>query len=201
LNNRIAVLASGGGTNFQILIDEIKHGNLDAVISGLITSRPDCGAISRARENDIPYQVISKSDSDTENRLGETMLSTLKSWDPCLIVLAGYMQKIPGNVIREYAGHIINIHPALLPKYGGKGYYGLRVHQAVLEAGENESGCTVHFVTDNYDEGPVIRQSRVPVKAGDTPSTLASRVLSEEHKLLPAVIRALLDKFNKNESE
>jgi phosphoribosylglycinamide formyltransferase 1 len=199
LNNRIAVFASGGGTNFQALIDEINRGNLHATIAGLISSRPEAGAITRAVAHGIPVEVINRADCSSEHAFGEELNRILKNWDPALIVLAGYMLKVPANVINAYPGRIINIHPALLPKFGGKGLYGIRVHRAVLEAGETESGCSVHIVTNNYDEGPVIGQVTVPVEPGDTPEKLAERILTEEHKLLPGVTAMLLKKLNRNE--
>ncbi|TVQ12390.1 MAG: phosphoribosylglycinamide formyltransferase [Balneolaceae bacterium] len=195
MNNRIAVFASGGGTNFQALIDEINRGNLHATIAGLISSRPEAGAIIRANAHGIPVEVIKSADYSSEHAFGEELNRILKNWDPALIVLAGYMLKVPANVIDAYPGRIINIHPALLPKFGGKGLYGLRVHRAVLEAGETESGCSVHIVTKNYDEGPVIGQVTVPVEPGDTPEELAERILIEEHKLLPGVTGMLLKKI------
>jgi phosphoribosylglycinamide formyltransferase 1 len=194
LNNRIAVFASGGGTNFQALIDEINRGNLNATIAGLISSRPDAGAISRATTHGIPVVVINSAEYSSEQAFGEELNRMLKNWDPALIVLAGYMLKIPANVIDAYPGRIINIHPALLPKFGGKGLYGMRVHRAVLEAGETKSGCSVHIVTNDYDEGPVIGQITVPVEPGDTPESLAGRILIEEHKLLPSITGMLLKK-------
>ncbi|MFU8860612.1 MAG: phosphoribosylglycinamide formyltransferase [Cyclonatronaceae bacterium] len=199
MNNRIAVFASGGGTNFQALIDEINRGNLNAVITGLISNRNDAGAISRARKYRIPVNIVKRADYTSDDAFGEELNQILQEWDPAIIVLAGYMQKIPANVIDAFPGRIINIHPALLPKFGGKGLYGIRVHQAVLDAGEKISGCSVHIVTNEYDEGPVIGQISVPVNTGDTPEVLAARILAEEHKLLPVVTGTLLEKQNRHE--
>ncbi len=120
------------------------------------------------------------------------MVQTLEEWKPDLIVLAGYMKKIPDIIIKKYANRIINIHPSLLPKYGGKGYFGMNVHKAVIENGEKESGCTVHVVTNEYDSGPVLEQTRVPVFPDDTPEALQKRILVQEHLLLPKVIRQIL---------
>jgi phosphoribosylglycinamide formyltransferase 1 len=197
LNNRIAVFASGGGTNFQALIDEINRGQLNAEIAGLISSRPDAGAINRAESQGIPATVIQHDDYPGEQKFGEELIRTLRNWDPALIILAGYMLKIPANVIDAFPGRIINIHPALLPKFGGKGLYGIRVHRAVLAAGETHSGCSVHIVTKEYDEGPVVGQSTVPVEPGDTAEDLAARILKEEHKLLPRITGMLLKKIEK----
>jgi formyltetrahydrofolate-dependent phosphoribosylglycinamide formyltransferase len=195
LNNRIAVFASGGGTNFQALIDEINRGNLNAKIAGLISSRREAGAIMRAESHGIPSTVVKLDDYPDEHKFGEELNRILKKWDPALIVLAGYMLKVPANVIDAYPGRIINIHPALLPKFGGKGLYGIRVHRAVLAAGEAESGCSVHIVTNDYDEGPVVGQVTVPVEPGETPENLAARILIEEHKLLPRITGMLLNKI------
>lgn len=195
MNNRIAVFASGGGTNFQALIDEINRGNLNAKIAGLISSRPEAGAIMRAESQGIPATVVRQDDYPDEQKFGGELNRILKKWDPALIVLAGYMLKVPANVIDAYPGRIINIHPSLLPKYGGKGLYGIRVHRAVLAAGEAESGCSVHIVTKDYDEGPVVGQVTVPVEPGETPENLAARILIEEHKLLPRITGMLLNKI------
>lgn len=195
MNNRIAVFASGGGTNFQALIDEINRGNLNAKIAGLISSRLEAGAIMRAESHGIPSTVVKLDDYPDEHKFGEELNRILKKWDPALIVLAGYMLKVPANVIDAYPGRIINIHPALLPKFGGKGLYGIRVHRAVLAAGEAESGCSVHIVTNDYDEGPVVGQVTVPVEPGETPENLAARILIEEHKLLPRITGMLLNKI------
>lgn len=186
---KIVVLASGSGSNFQAIIDAVNRGDIKARIAGLIASKPQIGAVKRARDHNIPVAVLENpSDQDyTEN-----LMAQLTHWNPDLIVLAGYLRKIPTEVVEAYPNQIINIHPSLLPKYGGKGFYGEHVHRAVLEAGESESGCTVHFVNELYDKGDIIRQVKVPVRDSDTPETLAKRILAEEHKLLPSVISELL---------
>ncbi len=193
---KIVVFASGSGTNFQSIIDSVGKGEIQAEIEGLIVSRRSAGASNRAEKAGIPVQVIRPADFNTEEAFGKEILRHLNRWEPDLIVLAGYMVKIPGNVIEAYPSRIINIHPALLPRYGGKGFFGKRVHQAVLDAGDKETGCTVHYVNEKYDQGPIIAQRNVPVKSDDTPESLARRVLSEEHKLLPQVIQQLLSKQN-----
>lgn len=191
----IVVFASGSGSNFQAIIDAVEANNIDADITGLITSKTNIPAIDRALNAGIPFRAILPSQYSDSTAFGLAILDVLEEWKPDLIVLAGYMIKVPNNVTHRYRGRIINIHPALLPKYGGKGYYGERVHRAVLEAGEQESGCTVHYVDENYDRGPIIAQKKVPVLPGDTPQTLAERVLNEEHQLLPQVIQQLLSKL------
>jgi phosphoribosylglycinamide formyltransferase 1 len=188
----IVVFASGSGSNFQAVINAIEDGRIQAEITGLIASKPGIGAIKKAEAANIPYQIIRRPDFDNENQFTEALNTKLSEWNPDLIVLAGYMVRLPEDIIRKYPKRIINIHPSLLPKYGGKGYYGLKVHQAVLESGDQVTGCSVHYVNEIYDDGPVIEQIKVPVLPGDTPQSLSERVLKEEHKLLPAVINKLL---------
>lgn len=186
------MFASGSGSNFQAIIDSIEKGEIEAKISGLIASRSGIGAIERANSHNIPHYVPSDKDSDLN--FSELLITKLKDWSPDLIVLAGFLKKIPSEVIEKYRNRIINIHPSLLPKFGGKGFYGINVHRAVIDAGEAESGCTVHFVNEYYDKGDIIRQQRVRVSHDDTPETLAQKVLKEEHKLLPSVIAEILNK-------
>lgn len=174
------------------MIDAIEAGDVNARITGLISNKPGVGALDRAKKKGIATKVLMPSAYDDKKVYESDLLETLKNWTPDLIVLAGYLQKIPESVIKKYEGQIINIHPSLLPKYGGKGFYGLKVHQAVIEAGESKSGCSVHRVTEVYDDGPVIDSRAVPVKPTDTPEELAQRILEEEHKLLPKVINQLL---------
>ena len=186
--HNLVFFASGSGTNFQSVIDAIESGQIQARISGLITNRPEAGAIKRAQEHDIPAYVIDPSAPDFEQKL----LNLLSELNPDLIVLAGYLKKIPTGIIKNYSGKIINIHPSLLPKYGGKGYYGMNVHRAVLENKENVSGCTVHFVNEIYDNGQIIEQIEVPVSSTDSPESLAKKILRREHELLPNTIQKLL---------
>ena len=191
--HKLLFFASGSGTNFQSVIDAIESGTLNAEIIGLITDRKDAGAIQRAEKHSIPVFVIPPADPEIfQNRL----LSLLKDLSPDLIVLAGYLRKIPDEVIDRFRNGIINIHPSLLPKYGGKGFYGLNVHRAVIENSESVSGCTVHFVNEVYDSGAIIGQSTTEVSEDDTPESLAEKILRLEHKLLPETIKELLTKKN-----
>ena len=185
----IVVFASGSGTNFQSIIDAVQRGDITARISGLITNKDGIKAIERAKKNQIPAKVINPNNLDSEKDFESRLLNQLKEWNADLIVLAGYLKKIPSAVIENYPNRILNIHPSLLPKYGGKGFYGTNVHKAVLKAGEKESGCSVHVVTEEFDEGPVLAQKTVPVLQNDTPEELASRILKEEHKLYPDTIQ------------
>lgn len=186
---KLVFFASGSGSNFQSVLDAIKNNELLASISGLISDSSSAGALYRAKKNEIPVAVIPYS-PDVE--YSSVLIDQLKKWDPDLIVLAGYLKKIPDLIVESYEGRIINIHPSLLPKYGGKGFYGSNVHKAVIEAGDSFSGCTVHYVNSEYDRGSIIKQKDVPVYPDDTPDELGSRVLKEEHKLLPEVIKQLI---------
>lgn len=174
----------------QAVIDQVEAKEIHAEIAGLIVNKPGIKSIERAEKFNIPVSVITDTDEDSFTK---KLQKQLGEWNPDLIVLAGFLKKIPDFIIQQYKGKIINIHPALLPKFGGKGYYGLNVHKAVLESGEKESGCTVHFVNKKYDKGPIINQKKVPVHTTDTPEVLAKRVLKAEHKLLPAVIKKLIN--------
>ena len=188
----IVVFASGSGTNFQSIIDAAKSGRLEANIAGLVANRKGIGAIDRARRHGIPVEVTDAKHFDNFEAYEHHLLQVLRQWQTHFIALAGYLRKIPASVIRAYPRRIVNIHPALLPKYGGKGYYGERVHRAVIKHGDTESGCSIHFVTEKYDEGPVIARRRVPVYDDDTAETLAARVLQQEHQLYPQVLQQLI---------
>jgi formyltetrahydrofolate-dependent phosphoribosylglycinamide formyltransferase len=192
LKPKIVVLASGSGSNFQSILNAIDRGEVNANVTRLIASRPSIGALEKATSAGIPTSVIQKSSFPNSEAFERSLLNEISMCNPDLIVLAGYLVQIPVDVIRAFENRIINIHPSLLPDFGGKGYYGLKVHEAVLASGKTETGCTVHLVTENYDEGPNLAQSRVPVFPDDTPDTLAKRVLDEEHKLLPKTIQSIL---------
>lgn len=187
----LVIFASGSGSNFLSIIKAIKNGTLKASVTGLITDNPHAGACTHARNNNIPVSVIPGKNNPS---FSITILEVLNKWKPDFIVLAGFLSKIPESVVELFPNRIINIHPSLLPKYGGKGFYGLHVHKAVLEAGDAFSGCTVHFVNNEYDKGDIIAQQKVPVLPDDTPETLAARVLKAEHKLLPQVISQLINR-------
>ncbi|MCI6712125.1 MAG: phosphoribosylglycinamide formyltransferase [Anaerovoracaceae bacterium] len=186
----ITVLVSGGGTNFQALIDNIENGFIEnGRIALLISSNPDAFAIKRAEAHGIKCAVIGKKNIPDDARRTEKLLKLLKSESTDLIVLAGYMSVLPPEIIEEYRNKIINIHPSLIPKYCGLGMYGHHVHEAVLAAGEKESGATVHFVDEGVDTGKIILQKSVKVEEGDTPETLAARVLEVEHEILPLAVK------------
>jgi formyltetrahydrofolate-dependent phosphoribosylglycinamide formyltransferase len=180
---RIAVAISGRGSNLEALLLALRQG-APAEIVLVISDRPDAAGLLLARDREIAVEVFSDpSDAAAWLRL-------LRRQQTDLVVLAGYLKLVPAPVIEAYRGRIINVHPALLPAYGGKGMYGHRVHEAVLASGARESGATVHLVDEVYDRGAVLAQTRVPVLPGDTPDRLAARVLEAEHRLLPAVVLA-----------
>lgn len=182
---KISVLVSGGGTNLQALIDKIQSRELQGVaIVQVISSKEGAFALERAEQAGIKGKVV----KDTE-----TLLKELAAEGTDLVVLAGYMKVLDSVVIQAYRQRIINIHPSLIPKYCGKGFYGKRVHQAVLEGGETVSGATVHFVDEGVDTGEIILQREVPVLKGDTADTLAARVLETEHIIYAQAIQKIAD--------
>jgi formyltetrahydrofolate-dependent phosphoribosylglycinamide formyltransferase len=180
---RIAVCVSGGGSNLQALLDRLE-GDATARVALVLSDRAEAGGLDRARRAGIPAEVLADPTDASEwiTRLGRR--------DTDLLVLAGYLKLVPAGVVQKYRGRIVNVHPALLPDFGGPGMYGRRVHAAVLASGVSESGPTVHLVDEVYDRGAILAQRRVPVLPGDTPERLAARVLEEEHRLLPEVVLA-----------
>jgi phosphoribosylglycinamide formyltransferase 1 len=188
---RVAVLASGGGSNLQALLDRFNHrGSTVARVELVIASRPLIGALQRAERFAVPSTVLPPGDLGAE-RFAAELLSLLDHHSIDIVVLAGYLSLVPDRVVARYSGRMINIHPALLPGFGGKGLYGDRVHTAVLAAGVTVTGATVHLVDEVYDRGRILGQWPVPVLEGDTVASLAARVLRVEHLLLPQVVEAL----------
>lgn len=181
----IAVFASGGGTNLQTLIDASKGGILSGRVTAVISNNSGAYALERARKENIPAYHVSSKVYPERAKFVSRLFDVFDENNISLVVLAGYMKLVPTEVIRRYRGRIINIHPALLPKYGGKGMYGINVHKAVLESGDRISGATVHIVDEIYDHGAILIQRTVPVLPDDTPESLAARVLKIEHKILP----------------
>ena len=184
----IAVFASGTGSNFTNIYKHVRNGNIQAEIKLLISNNPNCKAVHFAKESHINYEIINNS-RFSDNQIDNSMLETLQNHDVDLIVLAGYMKKIPKKVIDYYHNRILNIHPALLPKFGGKGFYGMKVHEAVISSKEKTTGVTIHLVDNNYDTGDIIYQEKIEVMESDTPSSIAERVLELEHKVYPEVIK------------
>ncbi|HEX2959383.1 MAG TPA: phosphoribosylglycinamide formyltransferase [Chitinispirillaceae bacterium] len=178
---RCAVFASGGGSNFQALIDHKNCGDLHVEFALLISNNSKSFACERARQNDIPAIHLSEKQFESPDAYSEQLMGLLDEYKVDLIVLAGYMKKLPDVLVQKYRMKILNIHPGLLPAFGGKGMYGKHVHQAVLDYGAKISGVTVHFVNEEYDQGPVILQQAIPVFDTDDVDSLAARVLTLEH--------------------
>ena len=180
---RVAVAVSGRGSNLEALFTSLGNGD-EAQVVLVLSDRADAPALDLARQRNVAALALK------DWRSADEWLAALEAQSVDLLVLAGFLKLVPPEVIARYRGRIINVHPALLPDFGGKGMYGIRVHEAVLQSGAAESGCTVHLVEEEYDRGMILAQARVPVLPGDTARMLASRVLEQEHRLLPAVVLA-----------
>ena len=188
---RVAVLASGGGSNLQALIDHFNPAPAPAArVALVIASRDGIGALERAERAGVPAVVLDGRALPAQE-MASRMLGELERHGIGIVVLAGYLQLVPPGVVARYEGRMLNIHPALLPGFGGRGMYGLRVHRAVIDSGVRVSGATVHLVSERYDEGRIVAQWPVPVLAGDTPEALAARVLAVEHRILPLAVEVL----------
>jgi formyltetrahydrofolate-dependent phosphoribosylglycinamide formyltransferase len=184
---RVAILASGSGSNLESVLDYLDALGADrpAEVVLVASDRADARALERAKRRGIPAQVLWRPGD------GDDLCTLLTAHRVQLVALAGYLKRVPASVTERWHGAIVNVHPALLPRFGGAGMYGRRVHQAVLAAGERESGATVHFVDEEYDRGAIIAQERVPVEPGDTADSLAARVLAAEHRLYPRTLHSL----------
>lgn len=184
---RLSVFVSGGGTNLQ-RIAEYFADSADVVIDNVICNNPKAYAIQRAANLDIPCRVVSRNEFNSIE-----LCQYLLDREIDLVVLAGFLWKIPAHVLEAFPNKVVNIHPALLPKYGGKGFYGEHVHKAVVEAKEKESGITIHYVNENYDEGAAIFQAKVSLDDDETPDTLAAKIHKLEYEHFPVVIQKLLE--------
>ncbi len=189
MSKRVAVLCSGGGTNLQALIDAVEAGTIDGQIVLVLANASKAFALERAKKHGIPAEFVSKKQAGSDEAFNDIILQKLKAADADLVVLAGYLPILGRQVVRAYEHRIINIHPALIPAFCGPGMYGHHVHEAVLAYGAKISGATTHFVDEQVDHGGVIMQRSVPVLEGDTPETLAARVLTVEHEILPESVR------------
>ena len=186
---RVTAFASGRGSNVEAILKNIRTGHLDAEVVLVISNRSKAGVLEVARRYGIPALHISGIQFDSEEAYADRLLQALHEHGTELVVLAGYLKKVPSVIVREYKNRILNIHPALLPSFGGKGLYGHFVHEAILEYGCRVSGATVHLVDDEYDTGSPIIQRCVPVLDDDTPDSLAARVLKVEHKIFSEAIQ------------
>ena len=190
---RVVVLVSGGGTNLQAIIDAIAAGKVkNAQIVGVISNNKTVKSLERARNAGIPAVCVSPKDYESREVFNEALLAKVKEFAPDLIVLAGFLVKIPEAMVHEYSNRIINIHPSLIPSFCGVGYYGLKVHEAALARGVKVTGATVHYVDEGTDTGPILFQKAVEVQPDDTPKTLQQRVMEQaEWVLLPQAINAI----------
>ncbi|KDN55177.1 phosphoribosylglycinamide formyltransferase [Flavobacterium seoulense] len=183
---KIVVFASGSGTNAENIIKHFKGGAIGEVVS-VFTNNAKAGVIERAKNNAVPVEIFTKADLNES-----ALIQKVKDIQPDLIVLAGFLLKFPDELVATYPDSIINIHPALLPKYGGKGMYGMHVHRAIVENKEKETGITIHYVNENYDEGAIIFQKQVTVLGTDTPEVVAEKIHELEQRYFPGVVEDVL---------
>ncbi|KAL6646112.1 hypothetical protein ACP70R_017720 [Stipagrostis hirtigluma subsp. patula] len=190
---RLAVFVSGGGSNYRAIHEAAGHGRVNGDVVALVTDKPGCGGAEHARGNGVPVIVYPKSKAAPEGVSTPELLNALRELKVDFVLLAGYLKLVPVELVQAYPRSILNIHPSLLPAFGGKGYYGLKVHKAVIASGARYSGPTVHFVDEHYDTGRTLAQRVVPVLTNDTPEQLAARVLHEEHQVYVEAVSALCD--------
>jgi phosphoribosylglycinamide formyltransferase-1 len=203
----IMALVSGGGTNLQALLDAQKNGAFGSGDSGgkivlVVSDNPKAYALERAKTAGVSV-VVEEPDrnipkDERRHKLSDHILMLAETHHIDLIVLAGFLSILKGDIVRRYSSRIVNLHPSLLPKFGGDGMYGERVHRAVLDAGEKESGCTVHLVDAGVDTGPILLQRKVPVLSGDTPDTLAERIHTEEHIAIVEAVKMMVERIKNN---
>ncbi len=191
--DRLAVLVSGGGTNLQAVLDACADGRIPAKVVCVVSSRPGVYALERAKKAGVPAEVIRPKEYPSQDEHDAAVMRTMERYGAQGVVLAGYMSILGSILVRQFQHRIVNVHPALIPSFCGKGYYGHRVHEAVLAYGAKVSGATVHFVDEGTDTGPIIMQRCVPVLDDDTPDTLAARILTVEHELLPKSVALLCE--------
>jgi len=187
----IAIFASHRGTNMQAIIDACKIGDLNGEICAVISNNSNSQALEKARIAGIPEYHLSNKTHPEEEELDEAICKVLTESGADIVALAGYMKKLGPKVLKQYKGRILNIHPSLLPKYGGKGMYGIHVHRAVIDAGENTTGVTIHLVEEVYDAGKIIRQCEIEVLEGDTIDTLSKRVLEKENSFYVETLKSI----------
>ena len=186
---RIAIFASGGGSNAEAIIRAANEGRLSAEVGLVVSNNADAGVLQKAKALDVNYITINQRNFDSEESYISSLFSELDENRIDFIALAGYLKLVQPKLINKYKDRITNIHPALLPSFGGKGFYGKKVHEAVLEAGCKVSGVTVHLVSETYDRGPIISQLTVPVLEDDNPESLAARLLKVEHQIYPEALQ------------
>ena len=192
MKKKLIVFASGNGSNFINIYNKAKSNHINGKISLLVSNNPDCNAIKFCSAHGIDFFVYNnKRFSSDYNQ--ELLIDKILEYSPDLIVLAGYMKKISHNMINSFKNKILNIHPSLLPNYGGKGFYGMKVHESVSRNGETETGATVHFIDDNYDTGPILMQKKISIKKYEEPKIIAKNVLEIEHEIYLKAIKLFCD--------
>lgn len=189
---KLGFLASGSGSNMRAMIDHCHCGQLHAEPVVVISNNAQSGAIEYARKINLPAFYLSRNTHSDMHQLDEKITKVFMDHDVDWVILAGYMKKVGAHLLKQFQGKIFNVHPALLPKYGGRGMYGIHVHEAVLASGDAETGATIHLVVDEYDHGSVLAQVTMPVLPDDTPALLAERVLEEEHKLYSVTLQKII---------
>jgi formyltetrahydrofolate-dependent phosphoribosylglycinamide formyltransferase len=189
---RALILISGSGTTMENLLQRAAEGACHMECVGVISSKDGVAGIARAQNFGVPVQVVARKDYLDAQAFSRQVFKMANAVQPDVILLAGFLSYL--HLPERYKGRVLNIHPSLLPKFGGKGMYGIKVHQAVLKAEENESGCSVHYVDEEYDHGPIILQRKVPVEAGDTPETLMERVMAAEREAYPEAVNLYAEK-------
>jgi len=187
---KIAIFASGEGSNFQTIYSHVQKGDIQGDIVLVVSNNSQCGAVIFASRKGLENLIVNDTLYPNPGTKDKLLLQALIKAEVELICLAGYMKLLPKSIVKEYKDRILNIHPALLPQFGGKGFYGIKVHKAVIAAGAEETGVTVHLVDEEYDHGKIIAQEKIKVRPGDTAEALAERVLKVEHNLYPRVIKA-----------
>jgi len=192
---KIAVLISGGGSNLRALIDACAAPDYPAEIAVVISNKADARGLKRAQDANIPTHIINHRDHDGREGFDKALISALEPYNPDLICLAGFMRILTPVFINAFEGRILNTHPSLLPRHGGEGMYGMHVHAAVVEAGDAQSGCTIHKVIADVDRGPIVLQKSVPVHPDDNADDLAARVLTQEHIAYPEAVRMIAEEI------
>ncbi|HEB83388.1 MAG TPA: phosphoribosylglycinamide formyltransferase [Bacteroidetes bacterium] len=191
---RLGIMASGRGSNAEALLLACEAGLVDAEGALVVSNRPDAGVHEVAKRHGVPSLHLARNQFTEGGEFADALIAAFRERGVELIALAGYMRKVPPRLLRAYPRAVLNIHPALLPRYGGKGMYGLRVHAAVIAAGDTETGVTVHYVDEEYDRGPILLQAAgVPVLPEDTPESLAARVLRVEHTIYPRAVQMWIE--------
>lgn len=191
--NRLGVLISGSGSNLQAIMDAISEGKIKGEIQVVISHKEDAYGLERAKKQGIPAVFLDPKKFETNEEYHKEMIAILEKHRVNFVVLAGYLKILTPSFVREYEGRMINIHPSLIPKYCGKGFYGIKVHEAVIKNKEKESGATVHFVDEGTDTGEIILQRKVTVDKEDTPESLQQKVLKVEHQILIEALQSVLE--------